>query len=172
MTDPTPSNPIPPQQPQQPHQGHQAPQQPQYPTDPQFAQGVPGQPIPGQPYPGAPGHFQAPTLAQVEKEGKGVFAGLFDLKFVNLIGLKVIPVLYVISLVLMTISAVIAAIGFLITGFNGGGLDILIGLVLALIIVPLFWLVYVILTRVLYELFISVFQINDNSRKIADNTAK
>ena len=167
MTDPTPQQP---QQPQNPD-----PQNPQF-APPQYAAGqpIPGQPAPGQPYPNHPGAHQA--FGQVEKEGKGLLAGLFDLKFVNLIGLKVIPVLYAISLVLVTITAIFYCLAVIIAGFGenitGSGTDIILGLFLGLIIGPIVWLFHVILMRVAYELFISIFQINNNTRKIADNTAK
>ncbi|MFT3715890.1 MAG: DUF4282 domain-containing protein [Gordonia sp. (in: high G+C Gram-positive bacteria)] len=191
MTDPTPPQPEQPQygqpgqygQPQYPAAGQPIPEQPQY-EQPQYAQPQYGQPVAGapidaqqaagQPVAGQhPGFFtEHPQFQQVEQKGEGLLAGLFDLKFVKLIGLKVLPLLYALSLILITVGAVLAAIGLIINGFYGGGIDILIGLVLGLVVVPFLWLLHVVFVRILYELFISIFKIADNSRQIAENTAK
>ena len=94
---------------------------------------------------------------------------LFDLKFTQFVTLRVIPVLYTISLVLISIVAVIYFFVALIAGFAAFGDDDtgpafgVFLLLVAFVVVPLIWLLYVVLTRVIYEFFLSIVRIADNT---------
>ena len=98
---------------------------------------------------------------------KGFFAALFDLSFRSFVTLRVVPILYVISLVLLSIMAVIMFIAALISSISlfsdGYGGEGFLNLVVALILVPLGWLIYVVFARVLYEFFIAIIRIAGNT---------
>lgn len=126
-------------------------QYPQYPNDPYGPAGGQG------------GFYTGPPP-------KMSFLGsLFDLKFTQFVTLRVIPVLYTISLVLISIVAVIYFFIALIGGFaafsdDDAGAPLGVGLLLvAFLVVPLIWLLYVVLTRVIYEFFLSIVRIAENT---------
>lgn len=97
-------------------------------------------------------------------DAKGFLSRLFDLSFQSFITTSIIKVLYV----LFIIVAGLAALGFIAVGFasNAG-----VGVV-ALILSPLIFLLYVIMARVYLEIVIVLFRIHDQTAETARNTRK
>ena len=108
---------------------------------------------------------------------KGFFASLFDVSFSSFVTTKLIKVLYVISLVLIAIGYV----GIAVAIFNSGGEELTfndttgeleetgggntgLGVLWLLVIGPLYVFVYVLISRVFYELVIVLFRIMENTR--------
>lgn len=82
---------------------------------------------------------------------KGFFPTLFDFSFTSFITPKIMKVLYIVSIALIGLFGLI----FLITSLASGGA----GIVIALIVVPLVTLLYLVLTRMSYEMMIIMFRI-------------
>jgi len=96
---------------------------------------------------------------------KGFFGALFDFTFSEFITTKIIKILYGIALVI----AGIGTLGMIVSAFSGGpfsrgsvGLGILV-----LILSPIIFLVYAILSRVWLEFIIVIFRIAENTGEIA-----
>jgi hypothetical protein len=87
---------------------------------------------------------------------KGFFGALFDLTFSSFITTKIIKVLYVLAIII----AGLIALGYVIFAFAA---DAVLGLVTLVILAPLGFLLYVIYTRVLLELFIAIFRIMETN---------
>ncbi len=86
---------------------------------------------------------------------------LFDFQFNDFITTRVIRILYVISVALAALGALLAVISGVTTGGVLGGLA-------ALIITPVLFIFYVLVSRVSLELILVVFRISSDVRKIAD----
>jgi hypothetical protein len=94
----------------------------------------------------------------------GFLKALFDTRFGTLITPKIIRVLYILSIIVL----VLAAIGFIIAGFqNSVGL----GIATLLIFAPLGFLIYLIVARIWLELVIVAFKINESAQQISAHTA-
>jgi hypothetical protein len=90
---------------------------------------------------------------------KGFFASLFDMSFSSFITTKLVKVIFIIWMIL----AVIVAIGLIVAGFQeSAGLGIL-----ALVLSPVAFLLYMILGRVYCEMMIVLFRIAEHVRDIA-----
>src|SRR5262249_7673774 len=83
---------------------------------------------------------------------KGFFASLFDLSFSSLVTTKVIKVIYVISLVVIGLVALVFVVG----AFEESAA---FGVVTLLVLAPAIALLYVVYTRVILELIIAVFRL-------------
>ena len=127
---------------QQPH--------PQYPPQPQ------PQPHPGYPPPAGPRY----------DNDKGFFGALFDFSFDNFIAPKLVKFLYVLSLILISILAIVVVIGGLVGLGNGTPAGLL-----AIILAPLVWIIYLVLARLWLEFFIVIFKISDDLKDIRDSCA-
>ena len=92
---------------------------------------------------------------------KGFFASLFDTSFSSLITPKIIRVVYIIALVAIGLFS-------LLMFANMAAAD---QAALGLIIAPIAFLLYVIVTRIWLELVIIVFRIGEDVRRIADRQA-
>src|SRR5690606_1588127 len=90
---------------------------------------------------------------------RGFFQSLFDISFESFIATKIIKVLYVLSIVLLGIGA----LGYTIFAFT---VSIAFGLLMLVIIAPLVFLLYLIYTRVVLELFIAVFRIMESNAEL------
>jgi hypothetical protein len=91
---------------------------------------------------------------------KGFFASLFDISFSSFVTSKLIKVVYVLWMVI----AALLAIGVIVAGFGqstGSG-------ILALVLSPVAFFLYLILGRVYCELVIVLFRIAENVRDIAN----
>jgi hypothetical protein len=139
-------------------------------ANPPYGPGQPGgwqQPPGPQPYPPQPqpGHYQPPTGPRYDND-KGFFGSLFDFSFDNFIATKLVKFLYVLSLILFSITA----IGYLIAGLVGLGNGESLGL-LFIVLAPIIWLVGLILSRLYLELVIVMFKISEDIKDIRDSSA-
>ena len=89
---------------------------------------------------------------------KGFFASLFDTSFSALITPRIIKVLYVIILVVIGLLTLV----FIVSGISQGGG----GAVFAIILAPIFALLYAIFARVYLEIIIVLFKIGDNTAQM------
>ena len=92
-------------------------------------------------------------------EAKGLLRSLFDFSFTSLITTKIIRFVYLLIVILYTIGA----IGFFLAGVSSGTA---IGIFTAIILVPLGYLVYLILSRITMEILIVIFRMGDDIRAI------
>jgi len=84
----------------------------------------------------------------------GFFKKLFDWDFNELITRSIIKIVYIIWVILIGLIAVIAFVGLL----TSGGL----GALLAIVVVPIFALLYLISVRIGLEVLVVVFRIADD----------
>jgi phosphotransferase system glucose/maltose/N-acetylglucosamine-specific IIC component len=101
---------------------------------------------------------------------------LLDLSFRSFVTSRVIPVLYVVSLVLLGIAYVVIAIALFTSGNDSvsvssdgtlerdSGGSVALGLLWLLIIGPIVLFFYTLLYRVVFELIIVLFRIYENTR--------
>ncbi len=90
---------------------------------------------------------------------KGFFGSLFDLSFSSLITTRIIKVLYVLAIILIGLYALV----FIAAGFhNSAGAGVLV----LVVVVPIFTLASLIYTRVLLEVFIALFRIMENTGEL------
>jgi ABC-type multidrug transport system fused ATPase/permease subunit len=94
------------------------------------------------------------------EQTKGFFQSLFDFSFTVFITAKIIKVLYGLSVA----GAALVGLFLIISGFN---ISASAGVVMLLIGAPLFFLLSVIYTRVLLEIMIMIFRIEEHTREIA-----
>jgi hypothetical protein len=87
---------------------------------------------------------------------KGFFASLFDISFSSLVATKVIKVIYVLSMVLIGLTALVFVAG----AFSN---SVAAGLFTLVILAPLAALVYLIYVRVILEVIICVFRIMETN---------
>lgn len=92
----------------------------------------------------------------------GFFAKLFDFSFEEFITLSIIKLIYILLLVLSGFGALAMFVGLASQGA--------FGVVIGLIVAPIIFLVYVVLTRVWLEFLIVVFRIERNAAEIARNS--
>jgi uncharacterized membrane protein len=93
------------------------------------------------------------------QDTKGFFGSLFDLSFTSLVTTRIIKVLYVLAIVLIGLYALV----FIAGGFSNSTSA---GVVVLLIIAPIFALVSLIYTRVLLEVIIALFRIMENTSEL------
>jgi hypothetical protein len=89
---------------------------------------------------------------------KGFLRSLFDFSFKSLISSRVIRVLYVLWMILLAFGA----IGFIIAGFE---INAALGALTLLILGPLSFLFNLIFVRVLLELVMAIFAIQENTSR-------
>jgi len=94
---------------------------------------------------------------------KGFLGSLFDFSFASLVTPKIIKVLYI----LFTIWTALIGLSILIIGFKTGG--VAGGLFTLVIVEPIFVLLTLGIYRVVLELFVVVFRIYDELKKISAN---
>ena len=112
--------------------------------------------------PSAPPPRMSPPISMAE--GAGFFASLFDFSFTEFITTKLIKFLYFLGMVVAGLMAVALIIGGFASHWAMG--------LLALVLSPLIFLLYVIAVRVWLELVIVVFRIAEHTAEIAKNTAR
>ncbi len=100
------------------------------------------------------------TQGQTTNQTKGFLASLFDFSFKSLIASRVIRVLYVLWMALLAL----AAVGLIIAAFE---INAAFGAVALLILCPLYFLFNLIIVRVLLELFMAIFAIQENTNRIS-----
>ena len=92
-------------------------------------------------------------------DAKGFFRSLFDFNFTSLITTKIIKFLYILIVVVYSL----AAVAFFITLIAKGGAG---GFVVAVIFVPVIYLIYLIFARVWMEFLIVIFKIGEDLHAI------
>lgn len=92
-------------------------------------------------------------------EAKGLLRSLFDFGFTSLITTKIIRVVYALLVVLYSLFA----LGLFFTGLASGSAA---GVLFALFVVPLGYLVYLILIRIWMEFLVVVFRMGDDIHAI------
>jgi Domain of unknown function (DUF4282) len=92
---------------------------------------------------------------------KGFFASLFDISFSSLVTTRVIKVVYVISMVVIGIGALVFFVAALADGETGS-------VVFAIIIVPIVALLYLVYTRIILEVIIVLFRIMETNVELVE----
>lgn len=105
---------------------------------------------------------ESATSPQPAEGAQGFFARLFDLSFDTFITTSLIKVLYVLQLV----GAGLGALFVLLAMATAGGA----GIVLGIIVAPVAFLLWAILSRVWVEMLIVTFKIAENTDIIARNS--
>ena len=129
---------------------------------PSYAQSGQGTPAPPPQWQAAP-----PVAAKPRQRAageKGFLGSLFDFSFTSLVTPKIVKVLYI----LFTIWTALIGLSILIIGFKTGG--VAGGLFTLIIVEPIFVLLTLGIYRVVLELFVVVFRIYDELKKISENT--
>lgn len=91
---------------------------------------------------------------------KKFFGKLFDFSFSEFVAVQIIGVLYILGLVVIGFAAIAIVIGgFLQSSWHGLG---------ALIVAPLFFLLYAIIVRVSLEGFVASIRTAENTQRIVD----
>jgi uncharacterized protein DUF4282 len=129
---------------------------------PSYAQPGQGTAVPPPQWQAAP---PAPAKTRQRTAGeKGFLGSLFDFSFTSLVTPKIVKVLYI----LFTIWTALIGLSILIIGFKTGG--VAGGLFTLIIVEPIFVLLTLGIYRVVLELFVVVFRIYDELKKISENT--
>ena len=98
-----------------------------------------------------------------ESQGSSFFQALFDMSFREFITTRIIKVLFVLGIVLASLGA----IGILIGGLTQGGAGMI-----AIVVAPIAFLLWVISLRVWLELVIVAFRVADNTDILAKKAQK
>jgi uncharacterized membrane protein len=94
----------------------------------------------------------------------GFFGSLFDLSFTSLVTTRIIKVLYVLAIVVIGLYSLV----FILAGFHHSSTD---GILVLVIVAPIFALISLIYTRVLLEVFIALFRIMENTGELVARTS-
>jgi hypothetical protein len=94
---------------------------------------------------------------------KGFFASLFDVSFSSLITTKVIKAIYLLSMVVIGLVGLFFILATAARDDAGGG-----EVIVALILVPIFALIYLVYTRVLLEVIIVLFRIMETNVELVE----
>lgn len=98
-----------------------------------------------------------PASPQPPQQGKSFFARLFDLSFTEYVTPSIIKVLFIIGIVLAGLFSLLVFVSLA----NQGGGAVIAGIILA----PLMFFFYVLMARVLSEVYLILFRIEENTRK-------
>lgn len=90
---------------------------------------------------------------------KGFLASLFDPSFSSLITTKVIKVIYILSMILIGLGALVLVVA----GFAD---SVGVGLFVLVVVAPFISLIYLIYTRVLLEVIIALFRIMETNAEL------
>ena len=98
-----------------------------------------------------------PASQEPPQKGKNFVARLFDLSFTEYVTPSIIKVLFIIGIVLAALFSLLIFASFA----NQGGGAVVAGIILA----PLMFFFYVLMARVLSEVYLILFRIEENTRK-------
>ena len=98
-------------------------------------------------------------MSSSQLETKGFFSGLFDFGFTSFITLRFLKVIYTILVGLILLTGVV----FFIAAISQGG----VGVVVAIVLVPIATLLYLVIARVYMELVALFFRIGENTSIMA-----
>ena len=93
-------------------------------------------------------------------EKKGFIGSLFDLSFTEFVTTRIIKFLFIIAIII----AAITAVAIIVSGFAQG---FVVGII-SLILSPIIFLLYVVLSRVWLELIIVIFRIAENTGRLVE----
>lgn len=105
-----------------------------------------------------------PQPPERQARGDGFFESLMDTRFDHLITPTMIRFLYIVAMILIALGALAVIIAAFAESAGGG--------VIALILAPIFALIYLIVTRLWLELVIVIFKIRDAAEEVAANTRR
>ena len=88
---------------------------------------------------------------------KGFFGRLFDLSFNEFVTPSIIKLIFIVGIVLAALMSLVVFAGF---ASQGGG-----AVVAGIVFAPLVFFVYVLFARVLSEVYLILFRIEENTRK-------
>jgi hypothetical protein len=88
---------------------------------------------------------------------KGFFGRLFDLSFNEFVTPSIIKLIFIVGIVLAALMSLVVFAGF---ASQGGG-----GVLAGIVFGPLVFFVYVLFARVLSEVYLILFRIEENTRK-------
>lgn len=91
------------------------------------------------------------------------FSQLFDLSFDEFITMKIIRIVYILSIIAAGVGALVFLFGTAAAGGAGG-------FILGLIVAAILFLIYVILARIWLEIVMVLFKIAENTSVIARNS--
>lgn len=94
----------------------------------------------------------------------GFFESLMDTRFDHLITPSMIRFLYIVSMIVLAIGALVVIVSAFANSAGSG--------IVALILAPIGALIYLIITRLWLELVIVVFKIRDATEEVASNTRR
>jgi Domain of unknown function (DUF4282) len=144
----------------QDYPGYQGYQPPSYGAQPGQAAGAPPQ------WQAVPGAAPAAPRAKSHSGDKGFIGSLFDFSFSSMVTPKIIKVLYaLVTAWTALVGLIILVIGFRTGGFAGG-------LVVLIIVEPIFLLLTLGIYRVVLEAFMVIFRMYDEMKKIRENTER
>jgi hypothetical protein len=95
-------------------------------------------------------------MQEVRMQEKSFFASLFDIDFESFITTRIVKVLYVLTIVVFGL----AALAYIVFAFT---VSAAFGLLMLVIIAPLTFLLYLIYTRVVLEIFVAIFRIMETN---------
>jgi hypothetical protein len=131
---------------------------------PSYAQAGQGAAVPPPQWQASAPAAQAAKPRQRAAGEKGFLGSLFDFSFSSLVTPKIIRILYI----LFTLWTALVGLIMLVIGFKTGGLAG--GLFTLIIVEPIFVLLTLGIYRVVLELFMVVFRIYEETKKIRENT--
>ncbi len=109
--------------------------------------------------------MESSTSANLPSSSPGsFFESLMDTRFDHLITPKLIRFLYIISMVVLALGALVAIVSGFADSVGSG--------ILLLILAPIVALIYLIVVRLWLELIIVAFKIREAADSIADNTRR
>jgi hypothetical protein len=116
-------------------------------------------PAPEADFPGPP-PVGYPQVAQVREASKGFLSSLFDFGFTSYVTPTVVKVLYVIVMIWLALSSfVLVVVAFL-------GLGPVVGILVLIIVAPLYFLWFLALNRISLEFFVVIFRIAEDMRAL------
>jgi Domain of unknown function (DUF4282) len=131
---------------------------------PGYGAGPAGQPAGPPPGPGGQASSGRPAFATQQfpaGEPKGFLGALFDFSFTSFVTPKVVKVLYILIVVVVGLSAVGFALSVLATNVG-------LGLIVLLVVAPLYFLVVTALYRITLEFFMVIFRMAQDIRAIRE----
>jgi|SRR5664280_3270894 len=114
------------------------------------------------PYLAAHGETAEDARTSPKSPDPAFWAGLFDFSFTRFITLKFIRVIYII---LVAMIGLVGLLLFVLSLANNGAAGVFVGL----IVVPLFTLFWIIVTRLTLEGIVVIFRIGENTSRIVES---
>lgn len=104
-----------------------------------------------------PGPGPTPPSGSSGSSNKSLFSRVFDLSFKEFVTPSIIKVIFVLGVILAGLFALAILVSF---ASQGGG-----AVVVGLIVAPLLFIIYTLFVRVMCEIYILLFRIEENTRQ-------